>query len=60
MSDWTRTFGASSVTRFVEISPLCQNLNSLWDIFDIVLVWYLQTFVPTLAIFKVLGKFSMI
>ena len=60
MSDWKRTFGASSVTRFGENSPLCQNLNSLWDIFDIVLVWYLQTFVPTLAIFKVLGKFSMI
>ena len=45
-----------SVTRFGEISPLWHTFHSLWDIFGIVLVWYLQTFVPTLAIFMPLGQ----
>ena len=42
-----------SVTRFGEISPLCQTFKSLWVIFLDVLFSIWQTFVPTLAFYAI-------
>ena len=56
-------FLASSVTRFGEISPLWQNFNSIWEIFGMVLIWYLANFCTCFGSFMLLlcfmGKFSL-